>query len=126
MELKDKIHKIKESRLTPAEKFLYNIFWNLKAYYSDEYSNLIFYKKYNEVLFIYDNQKGLFWCYYDKIWLVLETNYDINKLDIYSLIKDLVKCTLKLKDVVPLYSNYKFYSSNMVNTKLKELNENNR
>ena len=99
MTLQDKIHKIKESRLTPTEKFLYDIFWNIKTYVSDEYPNSIFYKKDNDVLFEYDKKTEYFWCHYYKIWLVLKTEYGLNKQEIKDLIKGVVWEVLKLKDV---------------------------
>ena len=101
MELKDKIYKIKESRLSPAEKFIYSIFFNLKEYYSDNYPNSVFYEKNNEVLFRYDKKTGNFWCHYYKIWKVLKIKYGLKYQEIRDIIKDVVWVILKLKEVTP-------------------------
>ena len=101
MALKDKIHKIKKSRLSPAEKFLYSIFWNLKEYYSNKHPDSVFYKKDDEILFEYDKKNNFFWYHYDKIWLVLDSNYDLNYQETKELIKDVVWKVLKLKEVTP-------------------------
>ena len=106
MKLKDKIHNIKESRLSPAEKFLYLIFWNLEEYYSDKYPNSIFYKKDNDVLFEYNKKNGKIWCHYDKIWSVLKLNYGLNDQEIKDLIKGVVWETLKLKEVIPIIRGF--------------------
>ena len=103
MQLKDKIHKIKESRLRPAEKFLYDIFFNLKEYYFNGYPDSVFYKKDNEILFKYDKKNRYFWCHYNKIWSVLETNYDLNYQEVKEIIKGVVWETLKLKEVTPCF-----------------------
>ena len=103
MKITDKIHKIKESRLSPAENFLYPNFWNLEEYYSNEYPNSVFYKNNDVVLFEYDNKNSYFYCHYDKIWSVLESEYCISYQEINDLIKSMVWETLKLKGVIPCY-----------------------
>ena len=100
MTLKDKIHKIKESRISPAEKFLYPIFYDIKPYVSGKQPDTIFYKKDDEIFFQYNKKNGHFWCH-NKIWEVLETNYELKYQDIRNLIKVIAQKTLKLKEVIP-------------------------
>ena len=109
MTLKDKIHKIKESRLSPAENFLYSIFWNIKPYVSDKYTDFIFCKKDNEILFQYNKKNRYFWCHYDKIWKVLESKHGLNYQEISNLIKGIVWVSLKLKEVTPGYTFESLY-----------------
>ena len=101
MELKDKIHKIKEHRLRPAEKFLYEILWSVKPYYSNKYLNSVFYKKDDEVLFEYDKKNRVFWYHNKKIWKVLYSKYELNGQEISDLINRVMWETLKLKDITP-------------------------
>ena len=121
MKITDKIHKIKEYRLNPADRFLYSIFFNLKEYYSAKYPNSVFYKKDNEILFEYDKKNGKFWCHYYKIWSVLESNYGLNKQEIKELIKDMAWKTLKLKEVTPSYIFNIFIFRAWKTLKLKEV-----
>ena len=87
MKITDKIHKIKESRLSPAENFLYPIFWNVKPYYSNKHPDSVFYKKDDIVLFEYGIKTNVFWCHYDKIWKVLESKYGLKFQEISDLIR---------------------------------------
>ena len=122
MTVKDKIHKIKESRLSPAEKFLYSIFWNLKEYYSNKHPDSVFYKKDDEILFEYEKKNGIFLCHYYKIWLVLESDYGLKNQEIRELIKNKVWETLNLKEATPLYVEAVDSVQVWKSLKIKELN----
>lgn len=100
MLIKEKIQHIKQSRLSPAERFLYDIFWNLKLYSSGNFSDIAYYKKNDEVLFEHKKNQNYFICHYSKIWTFLETSYGLNYHEIKCLIKDISHKTLNL-DVSP-------------------------
>ena len=97
-----------DKKRSPTEKFLFDIFSNIKPYYSDKYLDSIFYKKDNEVLFEYDKKSGYFWCHYDKIWKVLDSKYGLNYREIRDLIKGVIWESLKLNEVTPSY-DYMFW-----------------
>lgn len=97
MTIQEKLHIIKKSRLKPEERFLYPIFWQLKPYYSDNYEDIIFYKKDNEVLFEYDKKDGDLWCRHDKIWTVLESEHNQKIEIIRGYIRDIALKTINIK-----------------------------
>ena len=101
MEIIDKIKKIKYSRLKPEERFLEDIFCNLKEKVSDNNQNSIFYVLNDEVLFEYGVRNKYFWCHYSKIWKVLRTKYRFSYQEDCELIKGMVWKHLKLKGITP-------------------------
>lgn len=98
-ELKIKLNKIKYSRLSPVEKFLYPIFFELRPNETYEYSNVTFFfnKKDDQLYFEYNKRKKYFWFIYFKIWRNLVNQYHLDEMEIESLIKDIAQKTLNIK-----------------------------
>ena len=57
----------------------------------DKYPDSIFYFRGDECWFEQDFENGYFWCQYDKVWLVFETDHGLN----YNEIRDFVKTMLE-------------------------------
>lgn len=100
MEIKDKIKKLKYLRMKPEERFLEDIFYQLKPKISDEEQDYIFYVLNNEVLFELNTKTNYFYYDYDEIWDVLRKIYLLNLKQIERLIINVVWKHLKLK-VIP-------------------------
>ena len=108
--MKEIIQKIKINRLKPEERWFIDILNNLTEYTSDKYSDFIFYKKDNELLFEYNSEDKYFYCNYIKIWLVFDSKYNLNNQEIRILIKGQVEEHLKLKvKTVYKQSIFKYY-----------------
>lgn len=103
-----KLYKIKQARLTPAERFLYDIVFDLKKYTSIIYSEKTYYKKNNQTLFEYDSkEKYLYYCYciFYKLYQMGFSNKGI-----LQLIKNIVCKTLNLNCIdIKCTSNFKNY-----------------
>jgi len=99
---KELIKDLKKRRMKPEERWFIDILLDLKEYTSDKYSNLIFYKKDNEILFKYNLKNRFFYCNYDKTWSIFESKYHLSYKQIIELIKGKVDEHLKLRDVIPL------------------------
>ena len=100
---KNKIKQLKYLRFKPEEKWFLNILFNLKGYTSDTYpvSETIFYKKDNNILFVYDLKTKIFYCSYENMWVILESEFDLKNQEIVILIKNMTEEHLKLNNIIP-------------------------
>ena len=99
MDIKEKLHKIKYSRLSPEELFLYPIFWKLEECYFNHIPNSIFYKNRDGILFRYEPDKNNFWYHFELIWEILKNKYGIDINTSNKLISEMGDAFLGLKNI---------------------------
>lgn len=90
------IKKLKFNRLKPEERFFIPFLYGLVEYTSDKYPDSILFKKDNKYLFVYNLKDFSFIIYYNKIWMVLESKFNLNHNEIKKLTSRLVYKYLKL------------------------------
>ena len=104
-----KIKKIKELRLKPEERFLIDILDKVKFIYDKEKPDSEFYQVDGEILFEQNSKNGWFWVHYDKIWSVLESDFNLKRHEIIKLIQGMVWERLKRKVYTPSGKNWRKY-----------------
>lgn len=82
----EKIRLIKKSRLKPEEKFLCDIFWNLKPNFKGKLTNYIYYIYDNKIIFQYNINSKQIYCDYFPVWNKLDKEYNLRNEEIESLI----------------------------------------
>ena len=97
----EKIQRIKYLRLKPEERFLIEILDKVEFIYDDEKPDSEFYQVDGQILFEQDSKNRWFLVDYDKIWSVLESDYDLNYKEIRELIQVMVWERLKRKVDTP-------------------------
>lgn len=114
------IRKIKYSRLNPGERFLVDVFCNLKEKVSDDKPEFIFYVINDEVLFEYDIKNNFMVSHFEKIWLISKINHTIRRLKFDGLIKDMSFRYLKINPQ-PILVDDPAYEKNWEQLKLKDI-----
>lgn len=94
-----KIRKVKLARMKPVEKYLYEIFSNLKVY---KFNDTIYYKKDNKIILEYNNIDRILWCR-TEMWRKLKGDFDIAYQEIKKIIEYWVFIfisTIQIKDLM--------------------------
>ena len=117
MNIIEKIQRIKYLRLKPEERFLIDILDKVEFVYNNEYPKSEFYRVDGEILFEQDSKNRRFWVHFDKIWLILESDFNLNNKEI----RELIQCTVweRLKRKVDTPSFFASALSYMVWERLK-------
>ena len=84
------MQKLKEQRLTPAERFVLETIKGVKPKEPDRYGNVRWYEKDYEWLFTQYFKKGYLWVSGYYIWVVLEKEYGLNDEEIKQLLTKLL------------------------------------
>lgn len=92
--LKEIIRKLKINRLSPTERFLYDIFTDLNTVI--EYNGVISYKSNGNVLFKYDPDTNILWCN-NKVFREYFIHHNRNEYDENFII---------LEKYIKMYLNY--------------------
>lgn len=101
MEIKDKIQELKRLRLKPEERFLVDIFNQLKPKISDENPNSLYYVLNDKILFEYESKSGNFWCHSNVIWSILSMEYLLDQRKIDELFNNIVLKYINLNIINP-------------------------
>jgi hypothetical protein len=91
----------KFSREKAAENFFVGFLNDCELKYTDEYTDVVFYVKNDDIFMELEIKDGDLWVDYDNIWSIFEKKYKYNYLEIRELITHLMWKHLKLKDVTP-------------------------
>lgn len=86
---------------------MFNGIWdNLSIVEVDVYHNkggeFIYYNKDNKWIFFRDDKKKKFWCNYTRYWLIFQSNFNHNNIDIQGITKLLVENALNSSISKPL------------------------
>ena len=101
--MKDKLIKIKRSRVKPEELFLIDILNDITIFEQNINPDIIFWVKDGEILFKQNINSGVLSVNYYKVWSVLSSDYDIYFTDIRQFIKDMVEKYMKWYGTKPKY-----------------------
>ena len=94
--MKDKIIRIKLSRLKPEELFLINILNDIEIRNDEDLPNIIYWDKDCEYFFKLDYSKNKIYCSRKKVWDIIIINYGYGYSDAQSLIKNTIERQMKL------------------------------
>ena len=108
--MRDKLIKIKRSRLKPEELFLIDILNEIKIIHQNDY--FIFWGISDEILFVENLEFGWLSCSREKIWDVIDDtygeNYEYGVGTKYNKIRGLIRETSKLykdwEELTPIHS----------------------
>jgi hypothetical protein len=89
MENNTTMQKLKEQRLTPADKFVLDAIKGAKANEPDENGDVRWYKD-GDCLFKQSFKSGYLWVNYSAIWLVLQGEHGLEDNKIQQLIKNVM------------------------------------
>ena len=84
--MRDKLIRIKRSRLKPEELFLIDILNDI-IIRKDEFSDGVYWDKDGYTLFKSDFEDGFLYVDYDRIWSILESHISCDFIQIQSFIK---------------------------------------
>ena len=73
-----------------------------KAVDKEKYPNSVFFFKYNECFFEYNQENGHFWCDYNRVWLIFEAKYNMNYQQIKVFTKSKMEEHFKLRGLTTL------------------------
>lgn len=99
--LKDKIKRIKLSRLIPEERFLIETLDGIEKFTDTKYPNSVFYKKDEIILFEHDLKSNILWCNQKIIWSVFVDKYQYDYIHTLLIIKRIVNEFLDLENIRP-------------------------
>ena len=101
--MKDKIIRIKRSRMKPEELFLIDIFNDMTIFEQNRFPYIVFWVKDGETLFKQNINDGMLSVNYYKIWSVLSSDYDMYFTDIGQFIKYMVEKHMNWYGIKPSY-----------------------
>ena len=86
-DIKEQIRQIKYLRMKPEERFLTDIFEDVKIVRDNSRLKIIYYKLDGKTIFEQDDRENIFLVDYDKIWEIMTHKYDSTPTEIRKLIR---------------------------------------
>ena len=94
--IQKRLYQIKQSRLTPIEKLIYPLFFDLKCH---KYSYIYVYVGKNKnIKFRYEIKNSLLWCItFNNLWYKIIKDHNINMQELRDTVSKIVKERLNLE-----------------------------